>query len=72
MGGTCSARGRDEKGKTEGERRLTRLIRTWDNNIKIDLKGIRCGGRGVGWLQLVQDRVQFRGLVNAVMKLRVP
>jgi hypothetical protein len=40
------------------------------DNIKIDLKEI--GWDGVDWLDLVQDRDQWRALVNTVMKLRVP
>jgi hypothetical protein len=38
-------------------------------NIKIDLREI---GRGVmDWIDLAQDRYQWRDLVNMVMKLRV-
>jgi hypothetical protein len=28
--------------------------------------------KGVDWMELSQDKVQWRALVNAVMKLRVP
>jgi hypothetical protein len=38
------------------------------DNIKMDLKEIRWGGRD--WIDLVQDRDQWRAL--AVMNLRVP
>jgi hypothetical protein len=40
------------------------------DNIKMDLRKI---GWGVmDWIDLAQDRDQWRALVNAVMKLRVP
>jgi hypothetical protein len=40
------------------------------NNIKLDIREIGWGG--MHWLDLVQDRDQWRALVNTVMKLRVP
>jgi hypothetical protein len=40
------------------------------NNIKMDL-GER-GWNGMDWIDLAQDRDQWRALVNAVMNLRVP
>jgi hypothetical protein len=43
---------------------------TWDVNIKIDLQEIRY--KVVDWIHLAQDTVYFRGLVNTVMKIRVP
>jgi hypothetical protein len=39
------------------------------DNIKIDLREIGWGG--VNWIDLVQDRDQWRALVNMVMNLRV-
>jgi hypothetical protein len=36
----------------------------------MDLRGI--GIDGVNWIQLAQDRVQWRAFVNTVMNLRVP
>jgi len=29
------------------------------------------GGKGVGWIHLVRDRVQWRAIMSTVMKLRV-
>jgi hypothetical protein len=40
------------------------------DNIKIDLREI--GWDGVDWVDLAQDRYQWRALVNTVMNLRVP
>jgi hypothetical protein len=53
-------------GKPEGMRPLGRLRRRWVDNIKIDLREI--GWVGVDWVDLAQDRVQWRVLVNKVMK----
>jgi hypothetical protein len=44
--------------------------RRWVDNIKIDLREVRWNG--VDWIELAQDRDQWRALVNTVMKLRVP
>jgi hypothetical protein len=40
------------------------------DNIKIDLREI--GWDVVDWVDLAQDRNQWRALVNTVMNLRVP
>jgi hypothetical protein len=39
------------------------------NNIKMDLR--EKGWDGVDWIDLAQDRDQWRALVNKVIKLRV-
>jgi hypothetical protein len=39
-------------------------------SIKIDLREI--GWDGMDWIDLAQDRDQWRALVNTVMNLRVP
>jgi hypothetical protein len=54
----------------EGRRPLGRPRRRWVDNIKIDLREIGCDG--VDWVDLAQDRDQWRALVNTVMNLRVP
>jgi hypothetical protein len=54
----------------EGKRPLGRPRRRWADNIKIDLREI--GWDGVDWIDLAQDRDQWRALVRAVMNLRVP
>jgi hypothetical protein len=57
-------------GRPEGKRSLGRPRRRWEDNIKMDLMEI--GIDGANWIQLAQDRVQWRACVNMVMNLRVP
>ena len=57
-------------GKPEGTRPLWRPRRRWEDNIKMDLQKVGCGG--MEWIQLAQDRDSWGTLVNAVMDLRVP
>jgi hypothetical protein len=57
-------------GKPEGKRPLGRPRRRWVDNIKIDLREI--GWNGGDWIELAQDRDQWRALVNTVINLRVP
>jgi len=57
-------------GKPEGKRTLGRPRRRWEDNIKMDLHEVGCGG--MDWIKLAQDRDRGRALVYAVMNLRVP
>jgi len=56
-------------GKPEGKRPLGRIRLRWEDNIKIDLQVVGCGG--MDWIEQARDRDRWRTLVNAVMKLRV-
>jgi hypothetical protein len=49
---------------------LGRPRREWEDNTKIDLQEVGCGG--MEWIDLSQDRDRWRVLVNAVMNLWVP
>jgi hypothetical protein len=57
-------------GKPEGKRPMGRPRRRWMDNIKMDLT--ETGWDGMDWIDLPQDRDQWRALVNTVMNLRVP
>ena len=57
-------------GKPEEKRPLVRPRHRWENNIKMDLQEVGCGG--MDWIDLAQDRDGWRALVNAGMNLRVP
>jgi len=52
------------------QRPLGRPRRRWEDNIKMDLLEVRCGG--MDWIELAQNKDRWRTLVNAVMNLRVP
>jgi transcription termination factor 2 len=69
MGETRSAN-RILVGKPEGKRPLGRPRRSrYVDNIKMNFGEI--GGDGVDWIELAQDRNQWRALVNTVMNIEV-
>ena len=57
-------------GKPEGKIPLGRPRRRWEDNIKMDLQEVGCGG--MDWIELDPDRNRWRALVNAVMNLGIP
>jgi hypothetical protein len=57
-------------GKPEGERPVERSRHRWVDNIKIDLR--ETGWDGMDWIDLAQDRDQWRALVYTIMNLRFP
>jgi hypothetical protein len=57
-------------GRPEGKKPLGRPRHRWEDNIKLDLREIEING--ANWIQLAQDRAQWRACVNTVMNLRVP
>jgi hypothetical protein len=57
-------------GRPECKRPLGRPRRRWEDNIKLDLREIEIDV--ANWIQLAQDRFQWRAFVNTLMNLRVP
>jgi hypothetical protein len=57
-------------GDPEGKRPLGIPRRRWVDDIKMNFREI--GWDGMDWIELAQDRDQWKALVNVVMKLRVP
>jgi hypothetical protein len=55
-------------GRPEGKRRLEGPRLLWENNITIDLRGIRLGD--MGCIDLAHDTDQWRALVNVVVNFR--
>jgi len=72
LGGTLASKGerrgvyRVLVGKPEGKRPFGRPRLRWENNIKMGLQEVGCGG--MDWIKLAQDRDSWRVLVNALMK----
>jgi hypothetical protein len=75
MGGACSTNGeklnscRILVGKREGKRSLGRPRRRWVDCIKMNLREKEWGG--MDWIDLAQDRSQWRALVSTIRNLQV-
>jgi hypothetical protein len=54
----------------EGKRPLGRPIHMWVDNIKMDLRDIGCSG--INWINLAEDRDQWRALVNTAIHFWAP
>ena len=57
-------------GKPEGKRPLGTPRLRWEDNIKVDLQEVGCGG--MHWIELAVDRDRWRALLSVVMNLQVP
>jgi hypothetical protein len=58
------------EGKREGKRPIGRPKHMWVDITKMDLREIGWGD--MDWIDVAEDRDQWRALVNTVMKLRIP
>jgi len=57
-------------GRPEGKRPLGRPRHRWEDNIKMDLQEVGCGG--MNWIDVAQDRDRLWALVHEAMNLWVP
>jgi hypothetical protein len=60
----------DLGGKTRRKETTRRPRRRWVDNIKMCLREI--GWASMDWIELAQDRDQWRAFVKKVVNLRVP
>jgi PAS domain-containing protein len=76
MGRECSTNGekrnayRTLMGKPEGKRPLGSPRSRWVDKTKMDLREVRWSS--IDWIDVAQDRDQWRALVKMVMNIRVP
>jgi hypothetical protein len=56
-------------GKPEGKRQIGRPRRSWEDEVKKNLRKI--GWEGVEWIHLAQDTDWRRALVNTVMNPQI-
>ena len=57
-------------GKAELKRPLERHRHRWEDNSKMCLQEVGCGG--MDWIELAQDRCRWRALGNVFINLQVP
>jgi hypothetical protein len=57
-------------GKLGEKRPFERPRRRWKDDIRTNVKEIGC--QGVDWIHMVQDRGQWRAVMNTVTKFWVP
>jgi hypothetical protein len=56
--------------ETRRKKTTRKTRRRWENNIKMGLREIRCGG--MEWIDLAQDRDQRRAVVNTGVNRQFP
>ncbi|KAJ4432133.1 hypothetical protein ANN_20749, partial [Periplaneta americana] len=75
MGRACSTYGRIQKciqsvsWEASGKKTFGEARRRWEDNIKMDLRKVGYDGRD--WINLAQDRDQWRAYVRVAMNLRI-
>jgi hypothetical protein len=57
-------------GKPKEKRPLGRHRRRWEDNIKMNLQEVGCGG--MDWIEIAQNRDRWRAIVNKIKNLRIP
>jgi hypothetical protein len=57
-------------GRPEGKRPLGRTTCKWVDNIKMDVGEVGWGG--IDWIDVAQDRGNWRAIVETVMNICVP
>jgi hypothetical protein len=57
-------------GKPKGKKKLGGPRLRWEDNIKMNLQEVGCGG--MEWIDLAQDRDRYQVLLNSILNLRVP
>jgi hypothetical protein len=68
----CGTSGTEEESIVRKVRRkesLGRPRRRWVDNVKVDLREIEWGG--MDWIDLAQERDQWRVLFNTIINLRI-
>jgi hypothetical protein len=56
--------------KPDEKRPMGRFRCRWEDNIKVDLQEVGCGG--MDWIEMAQNRDSWTALVNAVMNFPFP
>ena len=76
MGRACGAYGGAERcvqgfgGENWGKETTGETRRRWEDNIKMDIQEVGCGG--MDWIELAQDRDSLPALLNVVRNLWIP
>jgi hypothetical protein len=55
-------------GKPERKRPLGRPRHRWEDNIRMDLRGV--SWEGVDWMRLAKDRDKWQAVMDTVMNIR--
>jgi hypothetical protein len=70
MGRACSTHEENAYRILVGKATSRKTRRRWEDNIMMDLREI--GWSDMDWIDLAEDRDQWRALVNMIMNLGIP